>query len=140
MPPAPPGRSQDVPGLGDLQVLLGIEQPPETTTLALAAVFAAITVLIARQAEDARPTPEGVSLAGSVIWRGFFYAAVDGLLRSAFPILVPFAAFAGSPLRERRRYSRHRRGRPRSICAGHRDLSPRPQRLPVEQDPQADEG
>lgn len=71
-------------------------------TLALAAVFAAITVLIALRAEDAGPTPEGITLAGSVLWRGLFYGAVDGLLLSAFPILVVFAAFAGSRLRERR--------------------------------------
>src|SRR5688572_8970659 len=71
-------------------------------TLALATVVAAITALIALRAEDAGPTPEGISLAGSILWRGLFYGAVDGLLLSAFPILVVFAAFAGSRLRERR--------------------------------------
>jgi hypothetical protein len=71
-------------------------------TLVLAAVFAAVTVLIALRAEDAGPTPEGISLAGSILWRGLFYGAIDGLLLSAFPILVVFAAFGGSRLRERR--------------------------------------
>lgn len=71
-------------------------------TLVLATVFAAISVLIGLQAEDAGPTPAGISLAGSILWRGLFYGAVDGLLLSAFPILVVFAAFAGSRLRARR--------------------------------------
>jgi hypothetical protein len=70
--------------------------------LALAAVFAAVSVLIALRAEDAGPTPDGIALVGSILWRGLFYGAVDGLLLSAFPILVVFAAFAGSRLRERR--------------------------------------
>jgi hypothetical protein len=70
--------------------------------LALAVVFAAITVAIGLQAEDAGPTPEGASLATSILWRGVFYGAVDGLLLSSFPILVVFAAFAGSRLRQRR--------------------------------------
>jgi hypothetical protein len=70
--------------------------------LALAVVFAAITVVIGLQAEDAGPTPEGASLVSSIVWRGVFYGAVDGLLLSSFPILVVFAAFAGSRLRERR--------------------------------------
>jgi hypothetical protein len=71
-------------------------------TLTLAAVFAGATVAIALRAEDAGPTPDGISLAGSILWRGLFYGAADGLLLSAFPILVVFAAFAGSHLRERR--------------------------------------
>jgi len=36
-----------------------------------------------------------------VLWRGVLYGATDGLLLSAFPILVVFAAFAGSRLRQR---------------------------------------
>jgi len=37
-----------------------------------------------------------------VAWRGVVYGLADGLLLSVFPILVVFAAFAGTKLRERR--------------------------------------
>jgi hypothetical protein len=64
--------------------------------------FALVSMLIVFQAEDAGPTPDGAALAGSLLWRGLMYGAVDGLLLSAFPILLVFAAFSGSRLRERR--------------------------------------
>ena len=64
--------------------------------------FAVVSMLIVLQAEDAGPTPDGAALAGSLLWRGLMYGAVDGLLLSAFPILIVFAAFAGSRLREQR--------------------------------------
>ena len=42
-------------------------------------------------------------LAGAVVWRGLFYGAVDGLLLTAFPIIVVFAALSESRLRRRKR-------------------------------------
>lgn len=37
--------------------------------------------------------PGGLELAGALLWRGVVYGLADGLLLSAFPILVVFAAF-----------------------------------------------
>ena len=53
--------------------------------------------------EDAGSGPGGIELAGAVVWRGLFYGAVDGLLLSAFPIIVVFAALSKSRLRRRKR-------------------------------------
>ena len=52
--------------------------------------------------EDATSGPGGIELAGTIVWRGLFYGAIDGLLLTAFPILVVFAAFSGGRLRRRR--------------------------------------
>ena len=62
--------------------------------LAAAAVLAAIVV----RTEDATARPDGIELVGAVAWRGVVYGITDGLLLSVFPILVVFAAFAGSRL------------------------------------------
>lgn len=67
----------------------------------LGLVSAVVLTLSVLRAEDATARPEGLALAGAVLWRGVLYGVTDGLLLSAFPILVVFAAFAGSPLRER---------------------------------------
>lgn len=67
--------------------------------LLLGGVFAAASAAIVLNTESAGPTPEGAELIGQLLWRGLFYGAVDGLLLSAFPILVVFAAFEGSRLR-----------------------------------------
>ena len=48
--------------------------------------------------EDATTRPEGIDLAAAIAWRGIVYGVTDGLLLSAFPILVVFAAFAGTRL------------------------------------------
>ena len=48
--------------------------------------------------EDATARPEGIELAGAVVWRGLLYGVTDGLLLSAFPVLVVFAAMAGTRL------------------------------------------
>ena len=53
--------------------------------------------------EDSTPRPDGIELAAAIVWRGVVYGAADGLLLSVFPILVVFAAFAGTKLRERAR-------------------------------------
>jgi hypothetical protein len=64
------------------------------------AVAGVLTFLVLRT-EDATARPDGVDLIGAVVWRGLLYGAVDGLLLSAFPILVVFAAMAGSRLNKR---------------------------------------
>jgi hypothetical protein len=69
----------------------------------LGLIFAAISVLIVLKSEDSTPHPDGAEFVGAIIWRGLVYGAVDGLLLSAFPILVVFAAFANSRLRQTRR-------------------------------------
>lgn len=61
-------------------------------------VAAVLSVLVLRS-EDATARPDGLELAGALLWRGVVYGATDGLLLSAFPILAVFAAFAGSRLR-----------------------------------------
>ena len=61
------------------------------------AVAAVLTVMVLRT-EDATSRSEGIELAGALLWRGVMYGIVDGLLLSVFPILVVFAAFAGTRL------------------------------------------
>ncbi len=64
------------------------------------AVAGILTVMVLRT-EDATSRPDGIDLAAALAWRGIIYGVTDGLLLSAFPILVVFAAFAGSRLNER---------------------------------------
>lgn len=70
--------------------------------LGLGLFFAAVSVLIVLRSEDSTPHPGGVEFIGAIIWRGLVYGAIDGLLLSAFPIVVVFAAFAHSQLRQTR--------------------------------------
>ena len=70
--------------------------------LGLGVAFAAISVVVVLRAEDATSHPGGIEFIGAIIWRGLIYGAADGLLLSAFPILVVFAAFADSRLRRLR--------------------------------------
>ena len=65
--------------------------------LAAAGILATMVV----RTEEATSRPDGLELVGAVAWRGVVYGATDGLLLSAFPILVVFAAFAGSRLDRR---------------------------------------
>jgi uncharacterized membrane protein (DUF485 family) len=65
--------------------------------LAVAGVMAAIVL----RTEDATSRPDGLELAGALAWRGILYGVTDGLLLSVFPILVVFAAFAGTRLNSR---------------------------------------
>ncbi len=67
----------------------------------LGALFAGVMAFTAIRTEDATARPDGLELIGAVLWRGVVYGAVDGLLLSVFPILVVFAAFAGSRLNDR---------------------------------------
>ncbi|HET8757835.1 MAG TPA: hypothetical protein VFM58_17580 [Solirubrobacteraceae bacterium] len=69
--------------------------------LALGVVFAAVSAFIAANAEDAGSHPGGVEFVGALFWRGVVYGAADGLLLSAFPILLVFAALRHSRLRRR---------------------------------------
>jgi hypothetical protein len=64
------------------------------------AVAGFVTVIVLRT-EDATSRPDGIELVGAVLWRGIVYGATDGLLLSAFPILVVFAAMAESRLNRR---------------------------------------
>jgi hypothetical protein len=56
-----------------------------------------LTAMVLRT-EDATPRPDGLELLGALAWRGVLYGVTDGLLLSVFPILVVFAAFAGTRL------------------------------------------
>lgn len=67
----------------------------------LGVVFAAISALIAIRAEEASPHPGGIEFIAALVWRGVVYGAADGLLLSAFPILLVFAALQDSRLRRR---------------------------------------
>jgi len=69
--------------------------------VALGALGAAATTFIVLRTEDATSRPEGLELAGAIVWRGVVYGATDGVLLSVFPILAVFGAFAGTRLRNR---------------------------------------
>jgi hypothetical protein len=64
----------------------------------LGAVFAGVMTLMVLRTEEATSHPDGLALIGAVLWRGVLYGVTDGLLLSVFPILVVFAAFAGTRL------------------------------------------
>jgi hypothetical protein len=68
--------------------------------LGLGMAIAGLLAFMVVRTEDATPRPDGIELAGAVLWRGLVYGAADGLLLSVFPILVVFAAFARSRLNE----------------------------------------
>jgi hypothetical protein len=69
--------------------------------VALGVVFAGIGAVIAIGAEDGSPHPGGIEFVGALLWRGVVYGAADGLLLSAFPILLVFAALKNTRLRRR---------------------------------------
>lgn len=66
--------------------------------LVLGLAVAAVMVAMVLRTEDATARPDGIELIGAVAWRGILYGVTDGLLLSVFPILVVFAAFAGTRL------------------------------------------
>jgi len=70
--------------------------------VALGLVFAGACVAIVLGTEGATPHPSGAELLGAIAWRGILYGAADGVLLSAFPILVVFAALRHTGLRRRR--------------------------------------
>jgi hypothetical protein len=70
--------------------------------IGLGLVAAAASVAIVLATEDAGSGSRGLELAGAVVWRGLFYGAIDGLLLTAFPIIVVYAALSESRLRRRK--------------------------------------
>lgn len=66
---------------------------PLAVVLGLA--FGALMAVMVVRTEDATDRPSGLALVAALGWRGVVYGATDGLLLSAFPILVVFALFAG---------------------------------------------
>ena len=71
--------------------------------LVLGVIAAGAMAFIATRQDVSGPHPGGLTLIGSVAWRGVVYGAADGLLLSAFPILLVFAALKNSKLRRRAR-------------------------------------
>lgn len=69
--------------------------------IGLGLVFAGLEVLIVRGAEDGSGHPGGSEFIGALLWRGVVYGAADGLLLSAFPILLVFAALKNRRVRGR---------------------------------------
>lgn len=69
--------------------------------LLLGLAAAAILTLVVLRSEDATARPDGLGLVAAVGWRGIVYGVTDGLLLSVFPILVVFAALAGTRQRHR---------------------------------------
>lgn len=67
----------------------------------LGVIFAAVSAFIAIGAEDSSPHPAGIEFVATLFWRGVVYGAADGLLLSAFPILLVFAALRNSSVRRR---------------------------------------
>ncbi len=67
--------------------------------LVLGLATAGVMTLVVLRTEDATARPHGLDLVAAVAWRGIVYGVTDGLLLSAFPILVVFAALAGTRLR-----------------------------------------
>jgi hypothetical protein len=67
----------------------------------LGLAFAGVLAVMVVHTEDPTAGPAGLELVGAVLWRGVLYGVTDGLLLSAFPILVVVAAFAGSRLNDR---------------------------------------
>lgn len=67
--------------------------------LVLGAAGAAALAVIVLRTEDATGRPDGLELAGALLWRGAVYGVTDGVLLSVFPILAVFGAFAGTRLR-----------------------------------------
>lgn len=69
--------------------------------LVLGLAAAAVLTAMVLRTEDATARPDGLELVGALAWRGVLYGITDGLLLSVFPILVVFAAFAGTRLDRR---------------------------------------
>jgi hypothetical protein len=64
----------------------------------LGIAVAGVMALMVLRTEDATGRPGGLDLAAAIAWRGIVYGVTDGLLLSVFPILVVFAALAGTRL------------------------------------------
>jgi uncharacterized membrane protein YfcA len=71
------------------------------TALTLGIAAGAVLAAVVLRTEDTTPRPDGLELAAAVTWRGIVYGITDGLFLSVFPILVVFAALAGTRLDRR---------------------------------------
>jgi hypothetical protein len=69
--------------------------------VALGLAAAGVMAVMVVRTDDATARPDGIELVVAVLWRGVVYGVTDGLLLSVFPILVVFAALAGSRLNQR---------------------------------------
>jgi hypothetical protein len=69
--------------------------------LLLGFAVAVVMAVMVLRTEDPTARPDGLELAAALAWRGVLYGVTDGLLLSVFPILVVFAAFAGTRLDRR---------------------------------------
>jgi hypothetical protein len=69
--------------------------------IVLGLLTAGVMALIAVRQETAATHPAGITFVGSLFCRGVVYGAADGLLLSAFPILLVFAASQNTKLRRR---------------------------------------
>jgi len=69
--------------------------------IGLGLAAAGVLTFMVLRTDDATARPDGIELVGAVLWRGILYGVTDGLLLSVFPILVVFAALAGSRLNQR---------------------------------------
>jgi hypothetical protein len=67
----------------------------------LGLIVAGAMAFIATRQDVSGPHPGGLTFVASVAWRGVVYGAADGLLLSAFPILLVFAALKNTKLRQR---------------------------------------
>jgi hypothetical protein len=72
-----------------------------TAAVLLGVATGGVLAAMVLRTEDATSRPHGVELTAAVAWRGVVYGITDGLLLSVFPILVVFAAFAGTRLDRR---------------------------------------
>jgi hypothetical protein len=67
----------------------------------LGLLVAAVSAFVAVRAEAGSAHPGGLEFMAALGWRGVVYGAADGLLLSAFPILLVFAALRDTRLRRR---------------------------------------
>lgn len=69
--------------------------------IVLGLVAAGAMAFFAIRQDVSGPHPGGLTLVGAIAWRGVVYGAADGLLLSAFPILLVFSALTNTKLRKR---------------------------------------
>ncbi len=69
--------------------------------IGLGTLCGGLLAMMVVRTEAATVRPDGIKLVGALAWRGVLYGVTDGLLLSAFPILVVFAAFSGRTLMNR---------------------------------------
>jgi len=83
------------------QSLLALIATRWRLAVGLGVLVSAVSALIAIRSEHGSAHPGGLEFVAALGWRGVVYGAADGLLLSAFPILLVFAALRDSRLRRR---------------------------------------